>query len=70
MTILTDIWNASVNGRRKDLLAHRKEMSAYLQGAQPGGDYATTIEAWVRVLDAEIAAFEAAVKVEESAGNP
>jgi hypothetical protein len=29
--------------------------------ATPGGDYADTITAWLRVLDAESAAFEAAV---------
>ena len=67
--ILPDIWNASVHRHRLETERRRREMASAHEAATPGKDYAATLAAWLRVLDAESVAFEAAVAIEEE-GKP
>ena len=62
--ILPDSWNASVHRHRLETERWRREMASAHEDATPGKDYADTLAAWLRVLDAESAAFEAAVAKE------
>jgi hypothetical protein len=59
--IRRDIWDASVYRHRLEHERRRRQVASDLALATPGGDYADTLTAWLRVLDAESAAFEAAV---------
>jgi hypothetical protein len=59
--IRRDIWDASVHRHRLEHERRRRQVASDLALATPGGDYADTLTAWLRVLDAESAAFEAAV---------
>lgn len=64
--ILPDIWDASVRRHRLETERRRREMASAHEAATPGKDYADTLAAWLRVLDAESAAFEAALASEEA----
>ena len=62
--ILPDIWNASVHRHRLETERKRRQAASTHADATPGSDNAETLAAWLRVLDAESAAFEAAVAKE------
>ena len=64
--ILPDIWNASVHRHRLETARRLRQAHYVLASSTPGSDHAQTAAAWLRVLDAESAAFEAAVAIEVS----
>ena len=63
---LPDIWDASVRRHRLETERRRREMASAHEAATPGKDSADTLATWLRVLDAESAAFEAALASEEA----